>query len=583
MPDQASIRALNLCPCANTGTGGAHACIKPGANACSRCYLVRYCSSQCQKAHWKQHKTDCNSKLGKQTWRPSWDLEGRRPAFVTPENDDGLKFDLSAPAISMVTHGTKKFLWGNVPAFDLLNLKHNEGTEYNQHIRILFAASGDLRNVVRTIAGIPKGSTQSIDVVINDYDFDIVARNAILILIAMHLEPEPAADAMIHTWYSAFLSAEIASCLNDTVLPSIRTVCEKIQAKPDDQLLSKKWTTESCTFRLVLTKACWDHCLRIFETPATLTTAAAHEMRLSTVLAESRKDYVERALYFQPRGWRMATIGFRKDGILLPFGASRHGFDTPNPTFYYNDQWPMMDSADPLAGWPMEEILQAASPAKNDLYGGLFLYLRPLLVKFCKKIRKHAINFELLHTNATELPGYWGENQDEGQRFDRIEVSNIADGGYLGIRKCLKTFAPLLKPVTENPHATLVTLFLNAINEVESSEDRIQTLMLERARLMAYVPVNLSNKNKLGADKVKITTAPDLLRDFDGLFARYAYWCDLNSASEDAGMRIKTMHTLIEPWPMRLKDGATKEEFERLFGSHHCGSERYVEWQRVRG
>ena len=83
----------------------------------------------------------------------------------------------------------------------------------------------------------------------------------------------------------------------------------------------------------------------------------------------------------------------------------------------------MMDSADPLAGWSMEEILQAASPAKNDLYGGLFRYLRPLLVKFCKKIRKHAISFELLHTNATELPGYWGENQDEAQRFDRIEVS----------------------------------------------------------------------------------------------------------------------------------------------------------------
>ncbi|KAF2141159.1 uncharacterized protein K452DRAFT_272970 [Aplosporella prunicola CBS 121167] len=567
--------------CANIGTEGAQACTNPGDKPCPRCYLVGYCSRQCQKTHWEQHKPDCICKLGKKTWRPSWDVEGRTPTFITPEDNHGPELDLSALAATMTTHGTKKFLWGNVPAFDLLNLMHNEGIAYNQHIRLLFAASGDLRNVVKTITGIPKGSTQNIDVVINDREIDIVARNAIIILIAMHVDPETAADAMIHTWYSAFLPADSARCLKDTVLPLIRSVCEKIQAKPDNKLLSKKWTVGSCSFRLVLEKACWDYLLRVFETPASVTTAAAEKIRQSTVLAPSRKDYLERALYFQPEGWRRATMKFREDGILLPFGAPRHGYDTPNPTFFYNNQWPMMDSADPIAGWAIAEVIQAAHPAKHDLYGGLFLYLRLLLSKFCKKIRNHAINFDLRHIDAKIFPGHWAETQDDIQLFDRIEVSNIADKCYLGIRKCLNTFAPLLKPITENPHATLVTLFLNAVNEMESRPDTTQTLWREMGRLMAYFPENRLAKNKRGAETIKLTAALDLLRDFDGLFTRYTQRYDFASASKDAGVQCKTKHTLVEPWPMRLKDNATKENFEALFGSHHCGSEHYLEWQRV--
>jgi hypothetical protein len=34
--------------------------------------------------------------------------------------------------------GLNKYLWGNVPAFDVLNLKDNEGATYGKDLRIYF-------------------------------------------------------------------------------------------------------------------------------------------------------------------------------------------------------------------------------------------------------------------------------------------------------------------------------------------------------------------------------------------------------------------------------------------------------------
>lgn len=48
------------------------------------------------------------------------------------------------------------------------------------------------------------------------------------------------------------------------------------------------------------------------------------------------------------------------------------------------------------------------------------------------------------------------------------QVSNVTDRGYLGPKIVLDTFCPLLKPKTDNLHATLGALFLNAVHEVST-------------------------------------------------------------------------------------------------------------------
>ena len=58
--------------------------------------------------------------------------------------------------------------------------------------------------------------------------------------------------------------------------------------------------------------------------------------------------------------------------------------------------------------------------------------------------------------------------RQEGVKFDRIDVSNISDENYLGLKKCLALSAPLLKQ--ENPHAKLITTLMNWIAGTEFAE-----------------------------------------------------------------------------------------------------------------
>ena len=38
---------------------GGRGCTKPGRHKCSSCKRISYCGTECQKAHWTHHKTDC--------------------------------------------------------------------------------------------------------------------------------------------------------------------------------------------------------------------------------------------------------------------------------------------------------------------------------------------------------------------------------------------------------------------------------------------------------------------------------------------------------------------------------------------
>lgn len=185
--------------------------------------------------------------------------------------------------------------------------------------------------MIKSLAGLPATYTGHCEVVINDKDPDIAARNAILLLVALRFSPEVATPIMLHIWYSALVSADMLCLLQKSVLPLIQEVCKKIQAKPAQSLLSKTWTFGSRSLRLVLTKGEWNRLPSYFEIPDGLSMVQAQAIRASTTLAPERKDYLDRALLTQPPAWRACTVKFRKDGILLPFGSSRKELDTPNP------------------------------------------------------------------------------------------------------------------------------------------------------------------------------------------------------------------------------------------------------------
>lgn len=67
--------------------------------------------------------------MTKEHWRPAWDREGRVPHWATD----------AASKHWHNTFGGGKYLWGNTPAVDVLNLDRNEGTDCKEDIALLFA------------------------------------------------------------------------------------------------------------------------------------------------------------------------------------------------------------------------------------------------------------------------------------------------------------------------------------------------------------------------------------------------------------------------------------------------------------
>ena len=71
------------------------------------------------------HKHDCKSPLGKRSWLPAWYF-GERKRAILDESDKKQHFN-------------RKYLFGNMPALDVINLEQNEGLDFRGDLNVLFA------------------------------------------------------------------------------------------------------------------------------------------------------------------------------------------------------------------------------------------------------------------------------------------------------------------------------------------------------------------------------------------------------------------------------------------------------------
>ncbi|KAK4039008.1 hypothetical protein C8A01DRAFT_47462 [Parachaetomium inaequale] len=480
-----------------------------------------------------------------------------------------------------------KYLWGNVPALDILQLGSNEGEDYKGLLRLLFAASGDLRNVAKTIAQIPSSYSGSLEVTMNDKDLDVVARNAIMLLVALLVDNiDEAVDCILHVWYSALIRKSDLDILQQRIRPLIESVCGKIKGKTPSSLLGKTWEFGQRSLRLVLEKSSWDRLLSFIDIPNDLTLERARQIRTAVTAAESRKDYRDRHLLNQSPSRRIAKKRYWEDGLLLPFGSRRNDFQEPNPTFFQTaNTWPMHDSADPLNGWSPKDVADCSTGAATaDIYGKLFYHVRAVLRAFLVRLSGLQVTFRLFQMDASSLP----EHLESGS-FSRIEVSNISDGGYLGIHRTLALIVPLLQGLLSNPHTTLITLFMNAVEEYTTTADRIADIMPHSEtmkRLFKYLPPDI----RVASDEsdtwpIKFNSTRDIVADHQPIFDRFVKELKLAEAAQSIGAAMKETHTVIEKWPFGLKlqpgQPGAQEEFDRLLSGGVTGKERYVEWKRI--
>ncbi len=176
--------------------------------------------------------------------------------------------------------------------------------------------------------------SQSVEVIINDHDVDVVARNAILLLIALVVEDmDEAVECIIHVWYSALIRKSDLDILQIKIRPLVKGVCDSkmFEGESINKLVAADWQFEQRSLRLVLEKTSWDRLLSLLDTPEGLTAAGAQQIRQAVTLANSRKDWRDRYLLLQRRAHQVPMNRFREEGILLPFGSQRKGFQEPNP------------------------------------------------------------------------------------------------------------------------------------------------------------------------------------------------------------------------------------------------------------
>lgn len=181
----------------------------------------------------------------------------------------------------------------------------------------------------------------------------------------------------------------------------------------------------------------------------------------------------------------------------------------------------MPDNADPSHRWSAEDI--ASTPcgaASADIYGKLYLYLRTMLFSFLTRLRGlEKASFKLFQVDAASLPDLL-----EPDSFARIEVSNISDYGWLGIHRTLFYMIPLLQNAVDNPHATLITLFMNAVEETMTDEDKIQDMTpssTSSRRLAQYIPLRGGQVTRYDPKVIKYYMGQDLVTEYELVFDRY--------------------------------------------------------------
>jgi hypothetical protein len=136
-------------------------------------------------------------------------------------------------------------------------------------------------------------------------------------------------------------------------------------------------------------------------------------------------------------------------------------------------------------------------------------------------------------------------------------------------------------------------LFLNAVGEVyhnSGPDGEAQRYKESMDLIMKFIPMTPMSIMTMMADGKSGMSSPEMIRisscytmfgDFDKAFGIFLKDVRLHKLMEKHGLKIKDKHTIVEPWPLRVTEKTTKEEFEIRCASTHTGCERYMEFERI--
>ena len=190
--------------------------------------------------------------------------------------------------------------------------------------------------------GIPESFDGDVEMTVNDWELDVVARNAVMLLFIFASVNDTSfdkasygsvAEALIHIWYSAFISSSLIASLKHRVGSLLHDSRTHTTETAHAGMIRKIWTfPRSKVLAITLPKDKWPLIVEYLEVPAGLTEQSAKEIRTAVVMSQERADYRDRWFFKDATpSMRLAKQKFRSDGLLLPFSHSRIDFNVPNP------------------------------------------------------------------------------------------------------------------------------------------------------------------------------------------------------------------------------------------------------------
>ncbi|KAJ6485552.1 hypothetical protein C8R45DRAFT_1145973 [Mycena sanguinolenta] len=434
-------------PCANNSGDSSKCCLEPGTMTCSKCFLVKYCGAECQAQHWKTHKNACKHPYNNSSWQPTWMVEKRTPIFV---GNDGPR--------QVVFGAFGNNVWGNVPAINCLQLKRNEGQRAaSMDLKLCFAASGDIRNLIMTVNDLPDNYTGKCSILCNDHNGVIVNRNLVIlfVLLSAGADVVDTAELAVHLMYSAALTPAMADYVQgciETIYGTHGPQSGVWDTRGDGKIHSLQWLRDI------------QPALQMFRSKYKLPVAIANIH--SILWSPGRVDYRDRYLSKLEPNHRLVFSRFRTTGVLAPFGVDVSHFTEPNRLLFSPDgQWLTFDNANPLFGWDLRPVLECGQrhgTTRGDAIGCLFFYIKEQFRTFAARAKDFRLDLTLSQTDARVLSQALVNSSVQNfhnARFDRIETSNVAD--YVGASVVIKAWAPLLNK--SNPHSALLMNFMNWI------------------------------------------------------------------------------------------------------------------------
>jgi hypothetical protein len=247
------------------------------------------------------------------------------------------------------------------------------------------------------------------------------------------------------------------------------------------------------------------------------------------------------------------------------------------------------DSADPFNCWKYADVVASSEKLglpKNDIFGALYFYLIPQFEQFSRRLQTDELSLTLLSVDARKLESALLDSASKHhiQAFDRIDVSNIVDRCYVGIHDTLDLLGRLLKTRTENPHAALITLFMNYHEEEAGSKPDPRALDREIKEIMKLMPA-FKPRGKSDPALMKVLDWRGYLQDFDKTWEKYKQVCLFDLAVHRSGMVPRAVAKIIANRPYAIDMTGSKEDILGKFHAHDIGGlrghERYVEWERV--